>query len=148
MKILILVFMVVSAFPSCRSSNNMSYSEQNEHSLPKSTFNISPQTQIFINHINAELSEQNSNLSNFIPSNKLLDEYPLFNSEKGFLITGFLQFKESFNSIEDCCQYFSIKVSSSETYRAEIPLKEFDKFLLNESIEYFAISEKSELIKK
>jgi hypothetical protein len=140
--IIIHFFVLIGVFFSCKSSkkivtNNEKIKVSNSN---QSISNISARTKQFLTELEKELNGEN--ISEFIPSKRLIDEYSIYKIKNEFFISGFVKINEKFD--KSICENSSVQFGqpSGQITTVNIPLNYLSDFLKMSGIEYFEISEK------
>lgn len=129
-------------FSSCKETNHIIPNSENniESNSFRMNYNISSRTKQFLNELEKELNGEN--ISEFIPSKRLIDEYSIYKIKNEFFISGFVKINEKFN--KSIFENSSVKFGqpSGQIITVNIPLNYLSDFLKMSGIEYFEMSEK------
>ena len=136
------LFISMILFSSCKETNHIIPNSENniESNSFRMNYNISSRTKQFLNELEKELNGEN--ISEFIPSKRLIDEYSIYKIKNEFFISGFVKINEKFN--KSIFENSSVKFGqpSGQIITVNIPLNYLSDFLKMSGIEYFEMSEK------
>ena len=134
-------------FCSCRVIKKSKTLNKNDEVTTKldPSFSVSAQTRFFIKEIEDELVKQKVNLNHYNPSTSIIEKYNLTKIEDAIYVSGMIKIPDNFDISNLTKIGVLIGSQSGKITTVQIPIKNFDIFLNNNSIEYFQISEKVQI---
>lgn len=145
----IILIIVLSSCSSAKDIiNNNADSLQNTTNATNTTvtmkpsFDISGRTRLFINSLKQEIDASKTSMSNFTPSEKLIEDYSIRKMNTGYTVSGFIKTTDDFSKTQFDGTNVSVGQPSGDIRTIHIPLTYFPDFLKQKNISYFEISKK------
>ncbi len=132
MFICITLFFLINCGTAKKEQTNMYYDKNK-------LIQLSPLTQKFLEEFDKEISKFNKT-DNFIPSENMLKNYPVFEKDGQYFISGLIKI-EDFSGDVDLPNVI-INTKAGNILTVIIPLNQFHNIIVNKNIKYLQIDEK------